>query len=109
MFDGEGQECRHNYPLTNRLCDDALFVCYCVAAERGLCTRGPRSLLGTYLPKRNHEYLNATSRIVSFFTNSNSDLKFPHRAPITSDTHPVLLYDAQKQSCVDYFDAGAMA
>ena len=49
---GKGDVCKADFPLESQVTEEPLFVCHCVAADRNLTTRGPRSLLGTALPKR---------------------------------------------------------
>ncbi len=102
---GGKKTCRHDYPLTHLLCDEAIFVCYCVAAERCLPVTGPRSFLGTCLSRRNDENLNATARVLAFFTCSNSDIKFPHRIPIIAESHEEQqVYDVRRGKCYEEYD-----
>ena len=84
------KECKHQFPLTNLMCDQPVLVCHCVAEERNLTTKGPRSMLGQVLPERNDEWLNAGPRALIAFTGSNADIKYPHRLPILPETHDEL-------------------
>ena len=101
--------CKSDYPLDNLLCEAPLLVCRCIAAERCLPTTGPRSVLGTVLPARNNEWLNAGPRALVAFTGSNADIKFPHRLPILPESHEVLLYDAKRANCCRPGDLRAQA
>ena len=51
--------CKGGFPLETELTETPLLVCKCIADARGLVQRGPRSLLGTVLPRRNSAWLNA--------------------------------------------------
>ena len=42
--------CKGDFPLTNQITQKSLLVCECIAEERQLPTRGPRSMLGAVLP-----------------------------------------------------------
>ena len=50
------------FPLENELTEIPLIICECLAHERNLPTRGPRSMLGEVLPARNDAWLNAGPR-----------------------------------------------
>ena len=94
------QICKGGFPLESEITDVPLIVCPCVAEARGLCTTGPRSLLGTTLPRRNEPWLNAGPSAWMVFSGDNGDIKFPHRMPIIPETHEkTLIFDARRQSC----------
>ena len=77
-----------------------LFVCECIARERVLPTRGPRSMIGDMLPSRNDPWLNAGPRAFIAFMCGNADIKFPLRLPIQDETLEVFLYDINRhQHC----------
>jgi hypothetical protein len=102
---GKGDECKANFPLEKEMTDTPVLVCSCIAIERGLQLRGPRSLLGTVLPKRNHAYLNAGPRTWIAFCADNGDVKFPHRFPLLPETHEMAqIYDARRTSCCSMSD-----
>ena len=88
------QVCKAEFPLDNQMIDKALLVCRCIAENSGLPSTGPRSMLGTVLPARNDEWLNAAPRAYAAFSSSIGDLKFPQRLPILKETHEVLIYSA---------------
>ncbi len=90
------KECKGGFPLTSELTDRALLVCPCIAEERGLPQSGPRSRIGTILPERNDEWLNAGSPAWAVFMADNGDVKLLHRMPILPGTHEVLLYDVRR-------------
>ena len=93
--------CKGDFPLEEYLTDEPLLVCQCIADARGFAQRGPRSLLGTTLPLRNHAWLNAGPRTWIAFTADNGDLKFPHRIPILAETRDcVRLFDIRRTDCV---------
>ena len=98
---GKPNACKGGFPLDDQMCDHPLFVCACVAESRGLCTSGPRSLLGTILPWRNEPWLNAGPSAWLVFAGDNGDLKFPHRMPLIAETHEKsLIYDVRRTKCV---------
>ena len=90
--------CKADFPLRNQITEKPLLVCECIAEERQLPTRGPRSMLGAVLPERNCPWLNAGLRALIALTGDNSDIKFPYRLPIQAETHEVLVYDIHKKS-----------
>ena len=104
--------CKSDFPLHAHLTDSPLLVCKCIANERGLVQRGPRSMLGTVLPRRTDEigaWLNAGPRVWLALNADNGDLKFPHRLPIIPETHEsTQLYDVRRHTCCSTADLAAM-
>ena len=97
---GKPKECRGNFPLSNEVTDEPLFVCPCVAAHHQLATRGSRSMLGSCLPRRTSMWLNAGPRAWSVFAGDNGDIKFPHKLPIIPETHERgELFAANRERC----------
>jgi len=98
---GKGDTCKSDFPLENLMTDEPLFVCQCIAAERLLPVRGPRSLLGTFLPARNEPWLNAAPRAWTSYAGDNGDIKFPHRMPMEAspccrgEGSKMLIWDVQ--------------
>ena len=90
------QACKGGFPLTNELTPTPLVICECIAQNRNLPTRGPRSMLGDILPARNEAWLNARPRALLAFSSENADVKFPFRLPITEETHEIALYDVTR-------------
>ena len=84
---GRPKECKHGFPLEAEMTEAGLLVCPCIAKQRGLPTRGPRSRTGTLLPKRNHAWLNAGPPPWMIFSGDNGDIKLPMRVPILPETH----------------------
>ena len=66
-------------------------------------------MLGTVLPARNDEWLNAAPRAYAAFSSSNGDLKFPQRLPIPKETHEVLIYSATPLSVMAGYFGGYTA
>ena len=92
-------ECKAGFPLENEMTETALLICPCIAATRGLPTRGARSRIGTILPTHNCPWLNAGPRAWLVITGDNGDVKLPMRLPILEQTHersPTLLYDVKR-------------
>ena len=75
------EECKSGFPLDSQVTDEPVLVCECIAAQKGLPTRGPRSMLGDILPRRNSALLSAEPRALITFSGSNADLTFPMRLP----------------------------
>ena len=101
--------CKGGFPLETQLTETPLLVCKCIADARGLVQRGPRSLLGTVLPKRNSAWLNAGPRSWLVFNADNGDIKFPHRLPILEETHErTPLFDVTRNSCCSHHDLPEM-
>ena len=95
---GKGELCKSGFPLENELCDKPVLVCACIADLKNLSATGPRSLLGTVLPERNDPWLNAGPTAWLVFSADNGHIKFPHRLPITVESHEnMLLFDCQRQ------------
>ena len=67
--------------------DDGLLVCPCIVQARGLASTGPRSRVGSLLPRRNHAWLNAGPSGWVAFNADNGDVKLPFRVPIIPETH----------------------
>ena len=105
----DSNACKGGFPLDQQLTETPLLVCECIAAERGLPTRGPKRMLGVVLPARNSAWLNAGPRAYIVFCADNADIKFPHRLPILEESHEVLLYDLQRRSCTKHNDAVTQA
>ena len=74
-------------------------MCYCVAEDRNLTTRGPHSLLGTVLPERSDGWLNAGPGAWTAFTGDNGDIKFPQRLPVQTEMHEKI-FDIKNNTCV---------
>ena len=67
---------------------------------KDLCKSGPRSAIGTILPERNDPNVNAGPSALLVFAAENGDIKFPHRVPITPETHEKLDRSfAKRESC----------
>ena len=66
--------CKGGFPLDHEMTERPLFVCECIAQDRGLPTRGPRSMLGDILPARNDAWLNAGPRAFVAFMSDNADI-----------------------------------
>ena len=81
------KECKAGFPLQNEMTDDGLLVCPCIAQDRGLASTGPRSRVGSLLPRRNHAWLNAGPSGWVAFNADNGDVKLPFRVPIIPETH----------------------
>ena len=73
-----------------------LVMCPCLARERNLPIKGPKSVLGSILPGRNHAWLNAAPIAWSEFTGDNGDIKFPIRVPILPETHEISIFDIKR-------------
>ena len=102
MSKSKPNTCKGDFPLDSQVCEEPLVVCACIAESRGLCSSGPRSLLGTILPARNEPWLNAGPSAWLVFAGDNGDLKFPHRMPLIPETHEkVLLFDARASKCTN--------
>jgi hypothetical protein len=102
-------ECKSGFPLDAHMTDVPRLVCKCIADARDLVQRGPRSMLGTVLPKRNSAWLNAGPRMWLVFSADNGDIKFPHRMPIIQETHEsTLLFDVKRKSCWSHHDLPEM-
>ena len=55
-------------------------------------------MLGTILLERNEQWLNAGPTAWLVFSADNGDIKFPHRVPITVESHEnMLLFDCNRQ------------
>ena len=65
---GSPNVCKGDFPLIDHMTELPLLVCACVAQQRNLCHSGPRSLLGTILPKRNDPWLNAGPSLWMYMT-----------------------------------------
>ena len=101
--------CKADFPLETYLTDKPLLVCKCIAEARCLVQRGPRSMLGTVLPRRNNAWLNAGPRLWLAFSADNGDIKFPHRLPIIAETHETLTISDQQQGlCCSEADLASM-
>ena len=102
---GKGNERKADFPLTTSMTDAPLLVCGCIANLRGLPQRGPRSMLGCVLPKRNSPWLNAGPRTWIAFFADNGDIKFPQRLPVLPETHEqTMLFDVRRGSNCDMGD-----
>ena len=64
-----------------------LLICPCIAEAKGLTITGSRSTLGTALPARNNEWLNAGPTAWICFNADNGDIKFPMKMQIIAQTH----------------------
>ena len=65
------KECKSGFPLDAYLSGTPIFVCNCIADERGFVQRGTKNMLGKVLPKRNSPRLNAESRTWIAFAADN--------------------------------------
>ena len=91
------EECKSGFPLDLQLSDTPFVVCPCIAEQRQLSHKGPRSALGCVFPTRNNAWQNAGPPSFLAFFGDNADVKFPHRLPIIPETHEkTLLYDVSR-------------
>ena len=92
--------CKHGAPWTAEMCEKPILVCRCIAQEKELPHRGQRSTLGSVLPARNWDYLNAGPTALVTVSGDNADVKFTQKIPITASTHEADVCEERKTACV---------
>ena len=93
---GKNTICKFGFPLEAEMAPAPFLACPCIAKERGLPDKGPRSVIGVTFPSRNEPNQNAGPTAWLVYFGDNGDVKFPHRFPIMSETHEVMIYDMKK-------------
>jgi hypothetical protein len=80
-------ECKHGYPLEDRLFDDAVVVCPGIARARKIPRSGRRNEVGTMYGPRNEPNVNGTHPALLAGGGFNSDVQLPYVFPVHEATH----------------------
>ena len=99
-------ECKHGFPKTKLLTENALVVCPGVAEKRGLRVSGRRNALGSILPRRNCVWINGTAPALAVAFGFNTDISPNDRLPVIKETHEA---SCARGSCVKDCSEGEVA
>ena len=75
--------CKHGYPKTNEISDEAAVMCPCRLKAMDLPSSGRRNALCALHGPRDDSYLNGTHPALLAFVRSNCDVQLPYRLPYT--------------------------
>lgn len=102
----KSEDCKHGFPKTKLLTENALVVCPGIAEKCGLRVSGRRNALGSILSRRNCVWINGTAAAFAVAFGFNTDISPNDRLPIMKETHEV---SCTRSSCVKDINTGEVS